>query len=263
MIDMATPLDDLNARVSELKIDLAFVALATQLRPRLLPVVQWDATADVVELARSFMNSKSWRPEGVYGPLLVRLVAEFERYIRMLIAESVQKSVAGVAKYDDLPEHIARRNIALTGKLLAAIEAPRDHLTFEIDSLIANLASCKRGSGSFRLNELAFSAIITGVSPDLVEKALQNVGVAGNLWDGAGLSVALEKQLGTNGPRETGTRARERLKEICRWRNSLAHGGDEDIALSESDLVEAIDFVTCLSGALDQAVRKQLRVLNG
>ncbi len=253
---MATPLDDLNARVSELREDLVFVSLATQLRPRLHPVVRWDATADVVELARSFMNAKSWRPEGVYGPLLVRLVAAFERYLRMLVGESLQRSVAGVAKYDDLPEHIASRNIALTGRLLAAIEAPRDHLTFETDSLIANLASCKRGSASFRLNELAFSAIITGVSPDLVEKALQNVGAAGNLWDGVGTSSALEKQLETKGPRETGTRARERLKQICRWRNNLAHGGDEDIALSESDLVEAIEFIFCLSEALDQAVRK-------
>lgn len=258
MIAMAAPLDELNTRISELKADLAFVALAAQLRPRIGDVVQWQGAGEALQLVKQFMSAKSSRPEGVYGPLLIRLLAAFERYLRMLIIQSVQQRASGARTYDELPEILGNRNLVLTGRLLAAIDAPREHLTLDIDSLVANLASCKRGSGSFRLNAQAFSATVTGASPAVIEKALENVDVTG-WWDGVGGSTTLAELLGTKGARATGHRARERLKELWRWRNHLAHGGDEEIALSESQLREAIDFVACFSVALDSAVKRQLK----
>jgi hypothetical protein len=255
---MAAPIDELNARISELKADLAFVALASQLRPRIGAVVQWQATGEVVDLATRFMNAQFSRPEGVYGPLLVRLVAAFERYLRKLVTESVEYRASRARTLGDLPSHLVTRNLALTGRLLSAVEAPRDHLTLDIGALVSNLASCTPGSSSFRLNAQAFSAVVSGVSPEVVEKCLANVGVPG-CWDGVGASAALEKQLGTQGVRPTGDRARERLKEICRWRNNLAHGGDEEVSLLEPELGEAIDFVACFSDALDKAVKKHLK----
>lgn len=138
-----------------------------------------------------------------------------------------------------------------------AIEAPRDHLTVDIESLISNLASCKRGSGSFRLNAQAFSATITGASPSIIEKALGNVDIS-DWWDAVGGNAALARLLQTRGARATGDRAHERLKELWRWRNHLAHGGDEEVALTESQLREAIDFVDCFSAALDATVKKRL-----
>ncbi len=255
---MAAALDELNARISELRADLTFVALATQLRPRIGDVIQWQAVGDVLELARQFMNAKSVRPEGVYGPLLVRLLAAFERYLRMLITQSVDHRASAVETYDELPESLSNRNLVLTGRILAAIDSPREHLTLDIESLITNLASCKRGSRSFRLNAQAFSATVTGASPVVIERALENVNVA-DWWDGVGANTNLAQLLGTKGARATGGRAYERLKELWRWRNHLAHGGDEEIALSELQLREAIDFVACFSAALDSAVERQLR----
>ncbi len=255
---MGAALDELNTRISELKADLRFVALAAQLRPRVGAVVQWQAVGDVLELVRQFMGVKSSRPEGVYGPLLIRLFATFERYLRMLIIQSVEERASGVRTYDELPENLRNRNLVLTGRVLAAIDAPRDHLTLDIESLIANLASCKRASHSFRLNARAFSATVTGASPVVIEKALENVAVAG-WWDAVGGNKALVKLLGTRGARATGDRARARLKELWRWRNHLAHGGDEEITVTESQLCEAIDFVDCFSAALDSTVKKQLK----
>jgi len=255
---MAGPLDELNTRISELKADLAFVALAAQLRPRIGEVVQWQAVGDALELAKQFMNAKSSRPEGLYGPLLIRLLAAFERYLRMLIIQSVEQRAAEVRNFDDLPRILSNRNIVLTGRVLAAIESPRDHMTLDSESLVANLATCKRGSGAFRLNAQAFSATVTGAGPTIIENALKNVDV-GDWWDGVGGDSTLAGLLGTKGPRATGDRARERLKELWRWRNNLAHGGDEEIALSESQLHEAIDFVACFSDALDSVVKRKLR----
>ncbi len=254
---MGAALDELNTRIIELKADLTFVALAAQLRPRVGDVVQWAAVGEVLELVKQFMRAKSSRPEGVYGPLLIRLFAAFERYLRMLIIQSVEERASGVRTYDELPEMLSNRNLVLTGRVLAAIDAPRDYLTLNIESLIANLASCKRGSDSFRLNAQAFSATVTGASPGVIEKALENVDVAG-WWDGVGGNSSLAKLLGTKGARATGDRARARLKELWRWRNHLAHGGDEEITVTESQLREAIDFVDCFSAALDSAVSKQL-----
>jgi hypothetical protein len=255
---MATPLAELNTRIDELKADVTFVSLAAQLRPRIAEVINWQSTGDVLELAKQFMKVKLARPEGVFGPLLIRLLAAFERYLRQLVIEAVNQRAAAARTYDDLPATLSRRNLALTGRVLAAIDAPRDHLTVDVQLLVDNLASCKRGSGSFRLNAQAFSAIVTGASPMVIEKSLENVDVT-EWWDVVGVNQTLAGVVGTKGPRETRHRAGERLKELWRWRNHLAHGGDEDITLSETQLREAIDFVACFSDALDDAVKKQLK----
>ena len=257
---MATALDELNTRISELKADVTFVTLATQLRPRIGDAVQWQGVAEVLDLVRQFMNAKSSRPEAIYGPLLVRLLASFERYMRVLVVQCIEKRVAGAPTYDELSGTLAKRNVILTGRILATSDAPRDHLTLDIESLISNLASCKRGSGSFRLNAQAFSATVTGASPSVIEKALQYVDVS-DWWDGVGANAALAKHLQTKGARATGDRAYERLRELWRWRNHLAHGGDEEIALAATQLLDAIDFISIFSVALDAAVQKRLQQL--
>lgn len=255
---MAGALDELNTRISELNADLGFVVLAAQLRPRIGAVVQWQATGEVLELVKRFMSMKSSRPEGVYGPFLIRLLAAFEKYLRMLIIQSVDQRASAVRSYDELPARLSKRNLVLTGRVLANIDAPRDHLTLDIDSLIANLASCRRGSGSFRLNAWAFSASITGASPAVIEKALGNVDLTG--WrDAVGGNTVLAELLGTKGARATGDRACEKLRELWKWRNHLAHGGDNEITLSEAQFREAIDFVGLFSAALDSAVKKELK----
>ena len=255
---MADPLDELNARITELRVNLAFVALATRLRPRIGEAIQWEATGEVLPLVRDFMNSKSVRVEGVYGSLLIALMASFERYVRMLVIQIVEKQAAVAKTYDEVPLLLATKNLVLTGRVLANVEAPRDHITLNVEALISDLASCKAGNPSFRLNARAFSTTVTGVSPAVVEEALKAVGVT-EWWDEVGGSKMLAELLGTKKPRETGLRARERLKELCRWRNQLAHGGDEEIALSETQLGEAVDFVVSFSDALNKTVHKHLQ----
>jgi hypothetical protein len=255
---MADALDELNARIAELRGNLAFVALAARLRPRIGDAIRWEAGVEVVQLAREFMNSATVRLEGVLGSLFVALMASLERYVRMLVIQAVEKQAELAKTYDEVPPTLANRNLVLTGRVLANIDAPREHITIDIESMISNLASCKRGNSAFRLNVQAFSTTVTGVSPGVVEEALKAAGVP-EWWDGVGGSAKLAGLLGTRGPRDTGNRARERLKELCRWRNHLAHGGDEEVALSEAQLLEAIDFVVLFSDALNRSVQKHLQ----
>jgi hypothetical protein len=64
--------------------------------------------------------------------------------------------------------------------------------------------------------------------------------------------------LGTKGARAAGLHSADRLKELSRWRNHLAHGGDE-IVITESQIRDAIDFVWAFSASLDAAVKKHLK----
>ncbi len=254
---MSTPLEDLRARLSELKADLELVTASVQLRPRLGEVLVWGGPAGIVQLAQRFMNSKEARPEGIYGPLLVRLMAGFERYLRLLIVEGVEYRTAAAKTFDDIPKKLANRNLILSGRILANLENPRDYLSFNIEALIVNLASCKPGSNSFKLNPQAFSAAVIGVNPVAIDRALESIEV-NECWDTIGGDPKLEKLLGTKGARATGLQSADRLKELSRCRNHLAHGGDE-IVISESQLRDAIDFVWAFTASLDVAVKKHLK----
>jgi hypothetical protein len=250
---MSRALDELDAGLVDFRADSAFVSLAARLRPRLGDVVNWNAHGEATALAREFMSSKGSRIEGVLGPLLVRLMAALERYIRTLIEEALVLHAGRAPNYEQLAPHLKTRNTALTGTLLASIESPRSHLTLHFDSLIANLASCQPGSTTYQLNAKAFSAVVAGTGPATLEKALANVGIS-DWWDKIGSNEGLAKLLGTKGPRATGREARVRLDELWRWRNQLAHGGDEEVALSEDQLQGCVVLVRTFAAVLDSVV---------
>lgn len=255
---MSTPLADLDARLAEIESDLDFFTLAIKLRPRLGEVMRWQAQHEVLDLARSFMSARSSRPEAMFGGVLVRLLATLERFIRKLVDSVVEHRVTTAGSYDKLSIGLANRHIVLTGRVLSAIDTPRDHLVFSIDTLIDNLASCRAGNATFRLNTSVFSAVVSGVSPTVLERALENVDVT-QFWDAVGADANLVTVLGTKGARATGEQAKDRLKELWKWRNNLAHGGDEEVAVSEAQLRDALAFIGAFATALDGSVKKQLQ----
>jgi hypothetical protein len=246
------PREELAILIDELNTDADFVAFATQLRPRLNGVVRWEGMGSEERgIVQAFLRIRDSRPEGLYGPLLVRLLAAFERYIRTLIMWTVEQRNGNAKKYEDLSPAVANRNRILTGRVLASPELP-DHLVFDIPMLIDNLATCKAG-GEFRLNSSVFSFGIAGCSPKHLDTALEHVDI-GDCWDGVGKNAHLIAVLGTKGTRATGIRAKEKLKELSRLRNHLAHGGDGTPLISEADLRDAITFIAAFSTALEDFV---------
>jgi hypothetical protein len=246
------PREELAILIDEITTDADFVAFAAQLRPRLNGVVRWEGMGvEERGIVQSFLRIKDSRPEGLYGPLLVRVLAAFERYVRTLVNWTVEQRNGTAKKYEDLSPTIANRNRILTGRVLAAAELP-DHLVFDIPTLIENLATCKAG-GAFRLNTTVFSFGIAGCSPKHLDTALEHVDI-GDCWDSVGRDAQLVAILGTKGARATGTSAKEKLKELSRLRNHLAHGGDGTPMISETDLRDAIAFITAFSKALEDLV---------
>lgn len=250
MIQMTAAFNELKARLDDLESDLEFMSLSLRLRPRVGEVLNWTAGGEALDLAREYMNAKGVRAEALFSALVVRLAASLERYVRKLIHEVVDQQASRAKTFDDVSPHIRSRNVVLTGSLLAFSESPREHLSIRLDELIQNLATCRTGNDSFRLNASAFGAAVSGCGPPSIEKALANTGING-WWDRAGASSDLARVLGTSGARATGKIARARLEELWRWRNHLAHGGDEEIALTEQQVRDAVSFVRAFTSALD------------
>ncbi len=249
---MTPPREELTILIDEITADADFVAFAAQLRPRLNGLVRWEGMGTEERgFVQSFLRIKDSRPEGLYGPLLVRRLAAFERYVRSLIIWTVEQRNSTAKEYEDLSPTIASRNRILTGRVLACAELP-DHLAFDIPALIENLATCKAG-GAFRLNTTVFSFGISGCSPKHLDTALEHVDIV-DCWDRVGKNAQLIAILGTKGARATGVSTKDKLKELSRLRNHLAHGGDGTPLISEADLRDAIAFITAFSKALEDLV---------
>jgi hypothetical protein len=251
---MPSPLSELEAQIEAIQADMDFVKLASQLRPRMGSILIWDAQGEGTDIAKKFIRLTTSVPEGVYGPLLVRLLACLERYLRTTIADVVARKTKMAKTYDELADNLGSRNLVLTGRLLSTLDTPRDYLTLNIDEMIDNLASCRKGSSSFKLNALAFSATLAGVNPSVIEKAFDNVDVS-KWWDKIGANPKAVALMGTKGTHATGLRVKERLKELAKWRNHVAHGGDGQLVISDSELSDAIQFVAIFSRALDAIVQ--------
>jgi len=240
--------------LDEVKTSADFVATAAALRPRLGRVLNWNEHSDEKEmsLAREFMNAKGVQHAIIYRALFVAVTAAFERFCRRLIETALQTRVADIP-YDRIEETLGTQNRKLTGRILSTIDSPRDHLTFNYDDLITNLASCRKNAARFKLNEVAFSSVVTTSSPHVLERALKNIDVE-NWWDEVGTDSDLRLVLGTRKTRETSNQAERRLAELSRWRNLIAHAGDESLEVSMAQFNDAVAFIRAFSKALWKAV---------
>jgi hypothetical protein len=248
---------ELNARLDELDANLKFLALATSLRPRLGGVLRWEDGGDLIDLAQRFISTGENRSENIYGALLLRTLAAFERFARQLLEHGVSRIASRSHTYDQLPQQLRNRNTALTGRLLAGIDEPSDYLPVDYDLLVQNLASCTAGSTSFRLNAVAFVAIIGSGRPSALEKALKAIDIA-ERWDAVGGNAALQTHLGTRAARATGNAAKARLEELWRVRNVIAHAGEGEGVATDETVRSAIDFVRTFARALNDVVNGRL-----
>jgi hypothetical protein len=120
---MSAALEELKARLDEIEIDLGFVAVKFHLGLRIGDVLRFENGSDVLELAKRFMDAKQVRPEGFYGSLLVMLIASLEKYVRKVVSQAVVLRGKAAPSYDAIKASLGRRNIALTGRLIAAIDS--------------------------------------------------------------------------------------------------------------------------------------------
>lgn len=249
--------EELEALLDELVANVNFTALSASLRPRLADALRWEIGGDAIGLARDFMSARA-QPENIYSALLVRAVAAFERFARGLVDAAAIRTAATRRTYEDLSEHVRSRHAVLTGRLLTSLDDPFEYQVVNVKQLAENLASCVSGASPFRLNASAFAAIVTSGRPQVIERALSNLDIDG-WWDAVGAKRDLQTLLGTRGPRDTSKVVTKRLDDLCRRRNRIAHGGDGDVIVTESDVRQEIQFLRTLAEALCHEVDARLR----
>jgi hypothetical protein len=254
---MSRALVEFGLRLVELRDDLALLEYTFELRPRINQVLDFQKRGEVLDLARKFASLTGSRSASFYGPMLVRLVASFERFLRSMIGETVENWAKKAETFDKLPEGLGERNLVLSGRFLASSDAPRDHLTVDLVTLVNNLASCRAGALDYRLNPGVFSAQISGVTPEAIESGLKAVRIL-NWWNAVGANTSLQSQLGSRRTVDASKQAQARLKELSRWRNNWAHGGDDEVTLTNAEVQSALEFLSAFSKALDAAVAAHL-----
>jgi hypothetical protein len=176
-----------------------------------------------------------------------------ERLARRCIGESVDRQVAAAERYEAVAPTLQQRHLVLSGRLLSQLDSPSDNISFSATELLARLAECRDGATNVTFNTVAFEALVTGASPPVLEKAFQQIGRE-NWWDAVGADKAVERALEAEGagPRETGKRARERLRDLWKWRNGIAHAGDGEVTISESECRQHVAFVRAFGRALER-----------
>jgi hypothetical protein len=250
---MTSALKILDAELEELADDVGFLGVAERLRPRLGGIVNWNGDAEAIQLARDFMGARQFHADAVYGSCLVRLMASVERYLRGLYEHVLDRQRQRSTRFEDLPLVVANSNTRYSGRILASIDEPRDHVAVDVEQLVDNLATCRTGRADFRINSAAFAATIMNTAPATITRLLESAG-SDPWWDIVGRDAALATLLSTRGSRATGARAQDRLKDLCKRRNHIAHGSETSSTPSRSELEDALTFVRILMTSLDSAI---------
>lgn len=255
---MSHALNEFNLRLTDFENDLSFLEYAFELRPRIKQVLDPSKQGAVLDLAIKFGDLEGNQPESFYGPMLIRLVASFERYLRLLMRDAVEGWSTRAKTFDQLPDGLGDRNLVLSGRLIGNSDSPRDHLNFDLFMLVDNLPTCRNGSAVFRLNPIVFMDLINGITHDVIERGLKATRI--NNWQNAiGADKALQAQLDCTRTSDTTKKMAARLKELSRWRNNWAHGGDNEPSLKITEIRSALDFLRAFSTALDKIVTKQIQ----
>lgn len=253
---MESALEDLFRQFDDIEGSAKFSQDSAMLRPRLNQFVTWPIGPEhnsVRELMSRFFDAKEVRVEVVYGALFVRVVACFENFVRRLLQEGLQRMIEG-RTYDEVRDSLGKHNIRLTGRAMATIFEPSDHLKLDFQRLIDNLASCKSGTDTYQLNTDVFAAALVGTSPIALAKAFKNIQIDLEKWDKIAASPALKKLIGTSKTRVTAKEAERRLEEYAKLRNVFAHTGGGDSVISETQMFESIRYFRVLAKALSAVV---------
>jgi hypothetical protein len=255
---MGQAFQEFNLRLIELRNDLSLLESAFELRPRINQVLDFQKKGGVLDLARKFGETVGNQPASFYGPMLVRLVASFERFLRLLVRETVEEWAKRASRFDELPEGLAERHLVLSGRVLAASDSPREHFDLDLVLIVDNLATCRGAATTYTLNSSVFMALVTGTTPDVIDSSLKAARIT-NWWNAVGADKTLQTQLNVTRTSDATKMAATRLKELSRWRNNWAHGGDDEISLTVAEVRSAAEFLSAFGKALDSAVSKQIQ----
>jgi hypothetical protein len=248
----------LHIALDEVEASLRFVSVASHLRPRLGPLIQWSCLDTAAkDLVNNFLKQNTDRTEIIYRGMIAFIYGGFEQFVREVITEVVTVVDRNTTNFNQLSDAMRIQNMVRTGYALKTAAEPPDHLVFDYHLLCRNIGSCIPDSENFRLNAEAFTLLVWSVAPKHLTDMFHKVGIDLNM-DEFGKTQALREILGTSGTRQTANAAEEYLRKFIQTRNRIAHTGSGGITIAESDVVMAVGFFRAFSGTLADLVHKGL-----
>jgi hypothetical protein len=247
---MAAALSELETRLDEVHAAARFMNRAYRLKPRIGHAIRWDGPRDEVELLRTIMVDDDSREGEILSALVIRAVAAFERFVRRACSEVVEIRAQTATVAGKLPPDLHQRNLVLSARLLGTLDSPKDHISFNPKTIVSNLAICDSDNAQFELNTVAFTAFLESPTVQSVDKSFSNTGLT-EVFEELGRFAPLQQFFNTRGTAETRKRTTDKLTDIVRWRNNLAHAGDDERTIDIDQLDKIVEFLRILCRGLD------------
>ncbi len=224
-----------------------FVEVATQLRPRLGRQVNWQSLDDAEKLlVQSFIKMEPTLALSEEGTTL-RICAQFENFLRRIIRDAALEISLRKVKAEGLKPPLLAKNRHFAGMLLSKV-LYSDGVTRDYDRLCREIGTCTPGS-VVTLSGESLAESLENISPASIDLLFELFGHKLN-WDKIATHAVFAAARKQEGTRELAKAIKERLSELHKLRNRLAHSGYGGVVLPEGSLQQTGDFLKRLAEAV-------------
>lgn len=249
------------AYLGEIEASIRFFRLATYLRPRLGPYVNWSvAGSEEKKLFQEFLNGAPIE-ERIYQAALVSVCAGLEQFVADLLeelCETINSRRLSASEVDRLFPGALMKQRRYAGLPLDRINEPRPHWRLLYDDLISSLATTAVGSPIVKLYGRAFAINVGSIDVASIEKAFERLSLTVP-WSEICKARGLQKGLGTAAQAETREALTRTLSRMVEIRNSLAHSQGSDVIGYE----ELVGWVTVAKELSQELAARLLQAARG
>lgn len=245
--------DDLSRIRRLLEFVLEFHVFASSTPPQDARL-NWPQADDLHELSKPLRTDLPI----LSGAILLYLAGRFEYFVRQTVEAATDYLVAAAPAYDQLPESI-RRHLH-TKTLDVARDASKHRLgEVEVFQLLANLVERERpGSKEVQVDSWLISQTDSNMRPDVLDEILKRIGIEG-FWTEIGKQTELKLFIGQNGDGLCKQEARQRLTEIMKERNDVAHPTGNIKFPSAEEVLHKADYLLLIGRLLTSHTVLHLR----
>ena len=196
------------------------------------------------------------REGGVAGmqPILdgavLLLVAAFEQFVSAVIVEFAGDLPRIVPVYGDLPQSVRSANERHTGEALSRMRSR--FADYTLRRFVDNLRDCQAGKSPYVLNGEAMALNDRNLTQGVLQDLISRLGI-NDIWEPVSASRSLKRWSGKGGAKVAQSRSKNRLNELIRQRNNIAHGVAQPTLGSEV-IRDHIRFQRVLSRALAKSI---------
>lgn len=197
-------------------------------------------------------------PESVaYRGLILQLYGAFERFITEITEATLNAIQAKTNRYSELPDGLRNAHTVGSARLLTKLNDRNiNGVPFDFANLQLNMAACFSDDEKYRLGADAFTALLGVCTWERVDSVFEAMRIGKAFDDALGKDASVKSWAKGAGAREAVKLARDKLNELVRLRNQIAHGlGDPDVLDTEVEAAAA--FLSALGKALITKARSK------